>query len=165
VLVIVKVVALLLTPFFLFGLELTVEGGKENNQPFSIIHIKDKKNFLCERIRNDFDQTVQVICAFSQRPSQSLRPINNNFFKISFATKGSHYFITITPHKKMKLYPMIFDLKEKSNSDVRKDKLIEYATLKAQIKATDNQDEKIKKSKELHKLSKLLGLGNNETNI
>ncbi|HFU74488.1 MAG TPA: flagellar protein, partial [Helicobacteraceae bacterium] len=109
---IVKVVALLLTPFFLFGLELTVEGGKENNQPFSIIHIKDKKNFLCERIRNDFDQTVQVICAFSQRPSQSLRPINNNFFKISFATKGSHYFITITPHKKMKLYPMIFDLKE-----------------------------------------------------
>jgi len=59
----------------------------------------------------------------------------------------------------------IFDLKDKSNSDVRKDKLIEYATLKAQIKAMDNQEDKIEKAKELHKLSKLLGLGNNETNI
>jgi len=59
----------------------------------------------------------------------------------------------------------IFDLKEKSNSDVRKDKLIEYATLKAKIKAMDNQEDKIEKAKELHKLSKLLGLGNNETNI
>jgi ABC-type lipoprotein export system ATPase subunit len=59
----------------------------------------------------------------------------------------------------------IFDLKEKSNSDVRKDKLIEYATLKAQIKVMDNQEDKIEKAKELHKLSKLLGLGNNETNI
>jgi len=59
----------------------------------------------------------------------------------------------------------IFDLKEKSNSDIRKDKLIEYATLKAKIKSIKNQEEKIQKAKELHKLSKLLGLGNNETNI
>ncbi len=59
----------------------------------------------------------------------------------------------------------IFDLKEKSNFSVRENKLMEYATLKAQIKTVANREEKIEKVKELKKLSKLLGLENNETNI
>ena len=59
----------------------------------------------------------------------------------------------------------IFDVKEKSNFLVREDKLMEYATLKAQIKTIENREEKIEKVNELKKLSKLLGLENNETNI
>lgn len=115
-LVIVKVLALLLTPLFLFALELSVSGGKENNTPFSIIHIKDSNHFLCESVRNDFEQTTQVICAFAQRPSQSLQPISNNFFDISFSTKKSLYFIRFQPHFKMQLFPMIFDLKHENTT-------------------------------------------------
>lgn len=106
-----KAVALLFTPLFLFAFELSVDSGKEDNTPFSIIHIKDKDKFLCESIRNDFDQTTQIVCVFAQRPSQNLKPISNTFFDISFTTKGSNYFIKIKPLFKMKLYPMIFDLK------------------------------------------------------
>ncbi len=54
----------------------------------------------------------------------------------------------------------IFDLNEDSNFSVREKKLMEYATLKAEIKAMKNIEEKEKKFKELQKLSKKLGLYN-----
>ncbi|MFK5977225.1 MAG: AAA family ATPase [Sulfurovum sp.] len=59
----------------------------------------------------------------------------------------------------------IFDLQEDSNFSFREERLMEYATLKAQIKVIKNKEEKIEKVKTLKKLSRLLGLGNNETNI
>ncbi len=93
---------------------------------------------------------------------------NNQIYRELYYEGENHinnYFLNPQLLTWTNILTQIFDLKEKSNSDIRKDKLIEYATLKAQIKAIDSQDEKIEKAKELHKLSKLLGLGNNETNI
>jgi len=54
----------------------------------------------------------------------------------------------------------IFDLKEDSNFSVREKKLMEYATLKAEIKAMNTTAEKEEAFKELKKISKLLGLYN-----
>jgi hypothetical protein len=54
----------------------------------------------------------------------------------------------------------IFDLKEDSNFTFREKKLMEYASLKAEIKMIVNPEEKEEKFKELMKLSKLLGLAN-----
>jgi predicted ATP-dependent endonuclease of OLD family len=54
----------------------------------------------------------------------------------------------------------IFDLKEDSNFSVREKKLMEYATLKAEIKAMATTEEKEEAFKELKKISKLLGLYN-----
>ena len=54
----------------------------------------------------------------------------------------------------------IFDLKEDSNFSVREKKLMEYATLKAEIKAMNTKEEKEEAFKELKKISKLLGLYN-----
>ena len=93
---------------------------------------------------------------------------NNQIYRELYYEGENHvdnYFLNPQLLTWTNILTQIFDLKEKSNSDIRKDKLIEYVTLKAQIRAIDNQDEKIEKAKELHKLSKLLGLGNNETNI
>lgn len=59
----------------------------------------------------------------------------------------------------------IFDLKEDSNFTVREKKLMEYASLKAEIKNTENIDEKKRKFEKLKKLISLLGLSDNETNI
>lgn len=52
----------------------------------------------------------------------------------------------------------IFDLKEDSNFSIREKALMEYATLKAEIKALDTQEKKLEKLPELQKLSKKLGL-------
>ena len=54
----------------------------------------------------------------------------------------------------------VFDLNEDSNFTYREKKLIEYATLKAEIKSIQDRKEKEKKFKELQKLSKKLGLYN-----
>ena len=52
----------------------------------------------------------------------------------------------------------VFDLKEDSNFSFREKKLMEYASLKSEIKLLDDEEKKEKKFKELMKLSKLLGL-------
>jgi len=54
----------------------------------------------------------------------------------------------------------VFDLQEDSNFSFREKKLMEYATLKAEIKTLDSVEEKEKKFKELKKISKILGLDN-----
>lgn len=54
----------------------------------------------------------------------------------------------------------IFDLKEDSNFTFREKKLMEFATLKAEIKNISDLKEKEERFKELEKLSKKLGLNN-----
>lgn len=54
----------------------------------------------------------------------------------------------------------IFDLKEDSNFTFREKGLMEYATLKAEIKTIEDIEEKEKKFKKLEQLSKKLGLQN-----
>ncbi len=54
----------------------------------------------------------------------------------------------------------VFDLKEDSNFSFREKKLMEYAILKAEIKAMESIEEKEEKFKELKKISKILGLDN-----
>ncbi|MDX1296128.1 MAG: tetratricopeptide repeat protein, partial [Sulfurimonadaceae bacterium] len=105
-----KWLSLLLVCSSLFGLELTVNGGKEEGKPFSTIHLKHTEPFLCEAQRNDFDQTSQVVCAFNRRPSQEFAPLSNNFFSISSETRGKNYFIIIKPYAKMELFPVTFKL-------------------------------------------------------
>ncbi len=54
----------------------------------------------------------------------------------------------------------VFDLKEDSNFTFREKKLMEYATLKAEIKEIKDKNQKEAKFKELKKISKILGLSN-----
>jgi len=54
----------------------------------------------------------------------------------------------------------VFDMTEDSNFSFREKKLMEYATLKAEIKAIDDISQKEEKFKELKKISKILGLNN-----
>ena len=108
---------LLLASLFLslFSLEIFIESGKENFQKYSILHIKDTTNFLCQKELNEFDVTTKVICAFNEQPSQKLSNLKNDFFSITHKRKNKTYFLIINPLKKMKLYPILFDLKSESS--------------------------------------------------
>jgi len=104
-----------LTIFSLFGLnlsalEISILGAKENHQTYSTFHIRDKENFLCQEEKNDFDEVSQIVCAFSKSPTQKLKNIQNSFFQIDSQIKKKTFFLIIKPFKKMKLYPMLFDL-------------------------------------------------------
>ncbi|PHS58529.1 MAG: flagellar protein [Sulfurimonas sp.] len=106
----------------LFALEISIQVAKENYESYSTLHIKDDNKFLCKEIKNDFDETVKIVCAFSKSPSKKLHKIQNNFFNLDSQVKNKTFFIIITTNKKMKLFPMIFNLSKEDTvfkSDVK----------------------------------------------
>ena len=104
-----KSILFLLLSLNLFALEVTLQGAKKNFINYSTLHIKDPKDFLCENIKDDFDETIEVVCAFATKPSSEFRDLQNNFFKITSQVKKKTFFLIVRPIKKMKIYPMVFD--------------------------------------------------------
>jgi len=94
----------------LYALELTLSGAKENHKEYSTLHLRDTDDFLCQEVKNDYEELTKVICAFSKKPSQKIQTLQNNFFQITTQTKNKTFFLVIKPFKKMKLYPIVFNL-------------------------------------------------------
>lgn len=123
-----------------FALEISLESAKANFQPYSTFHLKDNTPFLCQEKLDDFGITTEVICAFSKKPSQKIRKIQNDFFEIDTAIKESGYFLIIKPNHKMKLFPLVFDMIHESDvykADVKLSKhwmLVGYLTKLPYIK-------------------------------
>lgn len=101
---------LLLLTNSLFALEISINSAVENHQKFSILHINDENNFVCQEIKDDFEITTKIVCAFSKKPTKSLKKLQNNFFKIDTVIKKKTFFLVITPFRKIKLMPVVFDL-------------------------------------------------------
>lgn len=95
--------------------ELSLSVGKEEFESYSILNLKNSEPFLCEESKDDFHVVTKIVCAFSKRPTQKFNKIENSFFTVDSQTKDNTFFLLITPHKKMKLFPMVFDL-TKDNS-------------------------------------------------
>ena len=98
----------------LFALELYVDSAKEDFKNFSTLHVKSEENFMCQSTKNNFDETVKIICAFKKQPSQIIKPFQNDFFSVKTLIKDKTFFIVIKPFHKMKLFPMIFNLTKDS---------------------------------------------------
>ena len=88
----------------LFSLEITLDGAEENFEKYSTLHIKASNKFLCQEEQNEYKEVTKIVCAFSKRPSELMRTIQNNFFEIGTTTKKKTFFLIIKPHKKMKLF-------------------------------------------------------------
>ncbi len=102
--------SLLILTTTLYALEVSLQGAKENFENYSTLHIRDRSKFLCQEIKNNFDLTTKIVCAFSKSPSKKFRTLQDDFFKIEGQIKKRTFFLIITPFKKIKLYPMIFNL-------------------------------------------------------
>ena len=105
-----KSILFLVLSFNLFALEVTLQGAKENFINYSTLHIKDPQDFLCQDVKDDFGETIEVVCAFATEPSSEFRDLQNDFFKITSIVKNKTFFLIIRPFKKMRVYPMVFDL-------------------------------------------------------
>ncbi|MDF1874784.1 flagellar protein [Sulfurimonas sp. SAG-AH-194-I05] len=92
------------------ALEISLSGAKEDFQNFSALHMKNQNPFVCQEIINDFKVVTKIVCAFRKKPSVKLKVIQNSFFKIDNIIKKKIFFLIITPHEKMKLYPVLFDM-------------------------------------------------------
>lgn len=105
-----KTILLLLLCVNIFALEISLQGAKEKHEAYSTLHLKDKNKFLCQEFKDDFDSIVKIVCAFEKSPSQKIQKLQNSFFEIETQTKKKTFFLVIKPYKKMKLFPIVFDL-------------------------------------------------------
>lgn len=100
----------------LYSLEVSINGAKEGFESFSTLHIRDENQFLCEEFKNDFKVTTKIVCAFSKKPTSEFKNLQNAFFSIKTENKKNTFFIVIEPFYKMKLMPMLFDLRREGTT-------------------------------------------------
>jgi tetratricopeptide (TPR) repeat protein len=112
---VLRLLLLLFLPFSLFALELSFQSGKENYDKYTILHVKANSPFICEAQTDDFKNITKVICAFSKKPDQTLKPVGDDFFDVKSEIKKDTFFLLITPHHKVKLLSDIFDLPNERN--------------------------------------------------
>jgi len=95
-----------------FALEISIDSAKDNFIKYSILNLIDTSPFTCQEIKDNFEVTTEIICAFSNKPSQELKNLQNDFFKVSAKLKKGTYFLIIKPVFKIELHSNIFNLSE-----------------------------------------------------
>jgi tetratricopeptide (TPR) repeat protein len=100
----------------LFGLELSIQSGKEAGEKYSILHLRNSSAFSCESTNNEFGDTIRIDCRFPNAPKQSFSPIDNAHLHVSSSATAKGYVITILPKSKMKLLPITFDLSKQTQT-------------------------------------------------
>jgi len=97
-----------LTP--LFALDISLQSAKEEHEAYSTLYLSDKDKFLCQEFKDDFDNVIKIVCAFSKAPSQKIQKLQNSFFEIESEIKKDTFFVIVKPYQKMKLLPVLFNL-------------------------------------------------------
>ena len=110
-----KLLFIFIFSFNLLALEISIDSARENKTPYSVLHLKNQEQFLCQEKLNDFKVVTKVICAFKNKPSELFKPIQNDFFKIDTTIKNQTFFIIVKPFFKIKLVPMVFNLVDESS--------------------------------------------------
>jgi len=96
--------------FNAFALTLTVNVGREEDENYSVVHIKEDLAFECRSEKDEFDELKQVQCIFPREPKEKFEAMRTNFFKIDSFTKNKKYYIRIFPLQKMSLIPVAHTL-------------------------------------------------------
>jgi len=95
-----------------FALEISIDSAKDDFIKYSTLHISNTNSFVCQELKDDFDVTKEIICAFSKKPSQDVPHLQNDFFKVNSFTKKETFFVSIKPFYKIKLIGDVFNLSE-----------------------------------------------------
>lgn len=110
----------------LYAMELSIQSGKEDGVPYSVLHLRHSTPFTCEATQNEFGEEKRIECRFSTPSRQTFPPINNAYLNLKGTSSPNGYTITVTPKAKMKLIPVVFDLSK------------EPQTYRSQVKNSDH---------------------------
>ena len=90
-----NIIYLILFTIYSHAASLTLNEAKDNNKTFSILHIKDNEDFLCEvKMRSDFKDIV--ICIFSEKITPTILKSNRDLLIESVGNE-----LRIVPNGKM----------------------------------------------------------------
>lgn len=96
----------------LCALDLSIQSGKEDKKPYSILHLSDASDFTCLPIRNDYNEIIRIECDIPKTSTSKFSPIHNAHFTVEHKASASSYKIFITPKTKIALYADSFDLRK-----------------------------------------------------
>ena len=105
--------ALILFPLTLFSLELTLSIGSEDKQEYGIIEIFNDEPFACTLQNDPLGIPKELICFFSKKPNETLKPVESEFFRIETKLRKGNYFLIVKTNYKLYAKPIIFDLLKK----------------------------------------------------
>ena len=115
----------ILLPSVLFGVDINIYIGKENNASYSNLHIRYKKPFHCKNIQKDPNKKAKILCTFNESSKEFYKPIFNDFFKIKTYKTHKNFFIEIVPIHKIKAIAIKANLNKKNTikqKDINKSK-------------------------------------------
>ena len=88
----------------LYGLDISIQSGKENSSPYSVLHLREVHPFGCREIRNDFNEVSRIERTIGK--IKSLPAINSPHFSFS----QTDALLIISAKTKMALFPIDFNL-------------------------------------------------------
>lgn len=97
------------------SLEVSIDTAVDENIKYSTLYLQADSLFTCKALKDDFDATTQVVCAFDKKPAKQIKKLSNEFFTLKTFVQKETFFISIRPKYKMKLYANVFDLTQDDN--------------------------------------------------
>jgi len=94
----------------LSALEITLSKGLQNSSTYSVLEIVNDDAFSCKAQLDSFGTQKELICFFDKVPKESLKPLENEFFTITFKKLKKEFFLIINAKHKLYFHPVIFDL-------------------------------------------------------
>ena len=92
----------LISTCYLFSFDLVLNSGSENNEPFTIMHISNEKEFTCKEFSKD-DKNY-FICELPGKVQLDLKNRTFHYFKLKFEKKDNKVFLYILPNVSAKMY-------------------------------------------------------------
>ena len=95
-----KSIFLIFLPIYLISASIDINILRDNNQTYSIIHLRDSADIVCEVKMNDAFKDI-LICEFLGESLKKRELVENRFFKLDFSSKA----VRITPKYHFDYYP------------------------------------------------------------
>lgn len=96
----------------LCALDLSIQSGKEDKKPYSILHLSDVNDFACLPMHNDDNEIIRIECDIPKATTARFSTIHNAHFTVEHKVSALSYKIFITPKTKIALYADSFDLRK-----------------------------------------------------
>ncbi|RDU60448.1 DUF7494 domain-containing protein [Helicobacter marmotae] len=107
-----KVAFVLFLPFYVFGLDVTINYGKELKEHFSVLNISHSEPLECRANRNTQNEITYVVCTIPRTPVASFSPTQTLFFHFWSRVVDGIFYLYVEPKYKMALFATPKDLKD-----------------------------------------------------
>lgn len=94
----------LLFVYFAEALEISTTFGKQDNEGFSVLTLKNSKPFACKEIFDAAGTDVSIECKIDSVPDRGFAGLENDFFKVTYKMIEKQFYLYIYPKYRQKLF-------------------------------------------------------------